>query len=85
MKNFKWNMFLLLYCLYKKTKYFTSHKVFKITLIHNTRSVQSCQHSETEPGEIINADSFTTYDQSELNQIDPDINYLNTQNSINGT
>ena len=40
---------------------------------------------ETQTEETINVDSFTTHEQSVLNKIDPDINYLNTQTIINNT
>ena len=40
---------------------------------------------ETQIEETINVDSFTTHEQSVLNKIDPDINYLNAQTIINNT
>ena len=49
-----------------------------------TKCTVLSKRSETEPYETI-VDRFTTYDQSALNKIDPDINYLNAQNSINDT
>ena len=55
------------------------------TTEQETKCTVLSKHSETEPDETINIDRFTTYDQSALNKIDPDINYLNAQNSINDT
>ena len=43
------------------------------------------KHNKTETDETINADSFTTYDQSALNKINPYIKYLNADISINDT
>ena len=43
------------------------------------------KQDETQTEKIINVDSFIIYEQSVLNKIDPDINYLNTHTIINNT
>ena len=56
------------------------------TYSNNTnKCTELSKQDETQTEEIINADSFTTHEQSALNKIDPDINYLNTQTIINNT
>ena len=51
----------------------------------NIKGAELSKHRETEIDGILNVDSFTTYDQSALNKIDPDINYLTAQTGINDT
>ena len=43
---------------------------------NNNKGAELSKHRETEPDGIINVDSFTTYEQSALNKIDPDINAI---------
>ena len=71
------------------TATYTNRDKASNTYINNSNNTNKCtqlsKQDETQTEEIINVDSFTTHEQSALNKIDPDFNYLNTQTIINNT
>ena len=68
------------------TATYTNRDKASNTYSNNTnKCTELSKQDKTQTEETINVDSFTMHEQSVLNKIDPDINYLNTQTIINNT